>query len=157
MTFKGAVGVTICLPRCVAKVCAVARAVRASMGAAVAASVDASHATMTIVINRDMRISVCVLTVSGAPGMMATGALYATNVQKNSKPTAVAPIFFLIFSPVSAVTFLFPPSHSRFSRSSMVAAAGNSAPSPSAAAGVEAPYALMLSTLAAAVVMSAGS
>ena len=75
------------------------------MGAAVAASVDANHATMTIVINRDMRISVCVLTVSGAPGVLATGALYATNVQKNSKPTAVAPIFFLIFSPVSAVTF----------------------------------------------------
>ena len=49
------------------------------------------------------------LTVSGAPGVLATGALYATNVQKNSKPTAVAPIFFLIFSPVSAATFLFPP------------------------------------------------
>lgn len=53
--------------------------------------------------------------------------------------------------------FLFPPSHSRFSRSSMAAAAGNSAQSPSAVVGVVAPYALMLSTLAAAVVMTAGS
>lgn len=53
--------------------------------------------------------------------------------------------------------FPFPPSHSRFSQSSMAAAAGNSAPSSSAAAGVAVPYALMLSLLAVAVVMSAGS
>lgn len=53
--------------------------------------------------------------------------------------------------------FPFPPSHSRFSRSSMAAVAGNSAQSPSAAAGVVAPYAHMLSTLVAAVIMSAGS
>lgn len=39
----------------------------------------------------------------------------------------------------------------------MAAAEGNSAQSSSAVAGVAAPYALMLSTLAAAVVMSAGS
>jgi len=39
----------------------------------------------------------------------------------------------------------------------MAAAAGNSAPSSSAAAGVAAPYALMLSHLVAAVIMTAGS
>lgn len=53
--------------------------------------------------------------------------------------------------------FPFPPSHSRFSRSSMAVAAGNSVQFSSAAAGVVAPYALMLSLLAAAVVMYAGS
>ena len=64
---------------------------------------------MTVVINRDVRISVCVLTVSDAPGVLATGALHATNVQKNSIPTAIGSIFFLIFSPVSAAMFLLLP------------------------------------------------
>jgi len=97
-----------------------------------------------------MRISVCVLTVSGAPGVLAIGALYATNVQKNSKSTAVAPIFFLIFSPVSAVTFPLLPVVDGGSGGQLRATS-------SAAAGVAAPYALMLSHLAAAVIMTVGS